>query len=79
VPHPRAFTPPAGSDPDPVALARAFAATVPLQATAAPRAPVYSAEIEARGGEALFRADNLPAGGALSAELERSGQWLQRP
>jgi spore germination cell wall hydrolase CwlJ-like protein len=79
VPHPRAFTPPASSDPDPVALARAFAATAPLQATAAPRAPVYAAEIEARGGEALFRADNLPAGGALSAELERSGQWLQRP
>jgi hypothetical protein len=68
------------SDPDPLALARAFAATVPLQATAAvPRAPVYAAEVEARGGEALFRADNLPSGGTLSPELERSGQWLQRP
>jgi len=80
MPHPRAFTPASDSDPDPVALARAFAATVPLQATvAAPRAPVYAAEVEARGGEALFRADNLPAGGALSPELERSGRWLQRP
>ena len=78
-PHPRASRPAADSDPDPLALARAFATTVPPQATAAPRAPVYSAEIEARGGEALFHADNLPAGGALAPELERSGQGLQRP
>jgi spore germination cell wall hydrolase CwlJ-like protein len=78
-PHPRAFTPAAESDPDPVTLARAFAATVPLKAAIAPRAPVYAAEVEARGGEALFRADNLPTGGELSPELQRSGQWLQRP
>jgi hypothetical protein len=79
MPHPRSFRPAPDSDPDPVALARAFAATVPLQAVAAPRPPVYAAEVEARGGEALFRADNLPSGGTLSPELERSGQWLQRP
>jgi spore germination cell wall hydrolase CwlJ-like protein len=84
-PHPRAFSPAPDSDPDPVALARAYDAalphTVPLQAThtvAAP-APAYSAEVEARGGDALFRAGNLPGGGDLSPELERSGQWLQRP
>jgi hypothetical protein len=52
---------------------------VPLQALAAPRPPVYAAEVAARGGEALFHADNLPSAGALSPELERSGQWLQRP
>jgi spore germination cell wall hydrolase CwlJ-like protein len=79
VPHPRSFTPTTASDPAPVALDRAFAATAPLQAVAAPRTPVYAPEIEARGGEALFRADNLPSGGALSPELQRSGQWLQRP
>lgn len=84
LPHPRAIAPAADSDPDPVALARAFAATLPpataLRTTASKTpAPVYSAEIEARGGDALFRADNLPAGGALAPELERSGQWLQRP
>jgi spore germination cell wall hydrolase CwlJ-like protein len=84
MPHPRASTPAADSDPDPVALARAFAAALPqgapLQATAAKvQAPAYSAEIEARGGDALFRADNLPAGGALAPELQRSGQWLQHP
>ena len=79
VPHPHTFTPSPASDPDPVALARAFAASAPLQQAAAPRAPVYAAEVEARGGDRLFRSDNLPSGGTLSAELERSGQWLQRP
>lgn len=84
-PHPRAFTPAVDSNPDPVALARAYEAalprTAPLQAqrTVATRLPVYSAEIEARGGEALFRADNLPAGGGVKPEFERSGQWLQHP
>ena len=91
LPHPRIFTPAVDSDPDPVALARAYDAmaprTVPLQAAdkavtataAATRPPAYSPEVEARGGDALFHAANLPAGGALSPELERSGQWLQRP
>jgi hypothetical protein len=84
MPHPRAVAPAPDSDPDPVALARAFAASLPaatpVRATAAKApAPVYSAEIEARGGDALFRADRLPASGALAPELERSGQWLQHP
>jgi spore germination cell wall hydrolase CwlJ-like protein len=88
LPHPRAFTPAPDSDPDPVALARAYDAslprTVPLQAVASQRAaaappPAYSAEVEARGGDALFRASNLPDGGGLSPELQRSGQWLPRP
>ena len=84
MPHPRVLTPATDSDPDPVVLARAFAATAPHGAplgatTAKVQAPVYSAEVEARGGDALFRADNLPAGGALAPELQRSGQWLQHP
>ena len=82
-PHPRVLTPAIDSDPDPVALARAYEATVahivPLRAQDRPATPAYSASVEARGGDALFRADNLPAGGGLSPELERSGQWLQRP
>ena len=82
-PHPRVLTPAIDSDPDPVALARAYEATVahivPLRAQDRSATPAYSAAVEARGGDALFRADNLPAGGGLSPELERSGQWLQRP
>lgn len=87
-PHPRAAIPAIDSDPDPVALARAYEASLPakgalqtspasLAASAAP--PVYSAEIQQRGGDALFDVHNLPAAGGLSPELERSGQWLQRP
>ena len=89
-PHPHTFAPSVDSDPDPIALARAYEAaatrTVPLQAqdkaaivaNAAPQ-PAYAPEIEARGGDALYRANNLPESGALSPMLERSGQWLQRP
>jgi hypothetical protein len=91
VPHPHAFVPASDSDADPVALARAYEAslprTAPMTATAgdgSPRTPAapppaYSAEVTARGGDALFRASNLPDGGGLSPELQRSGQWLPRP
>jgi hypothetical protein len=84
-PHPRAFTPAPDSDPDPVALARAYDASAgragaPQAAVtpAAAHAPAYSAALEARGGDALFRGDNLPGGGELSPQLQRSGQWLDR-
>lgn len=88
-PHPRVSMPAPNSDPDPAALARAYEAASPAKAEltatdAAPRAqatlePVYSAEIQQRGGEALFHASNLPDSSGLSPELQRSGQWLQRP
>jgi hypothetical protein len=86
-PHPRVAAPAVDSDPDPVALARAYDASLPATGSvkAAPTAqgaapaPIYSAEIQQRGGDALFRVNNLPASGGLSPELERSGQWLQQP
>jgi hypothetical protein len=87
-PHPRLATPPGAVEEDPVALARAYEAAQPMPAQGDPSAataipaspaPVYSEAIRARGGDALFRADNLPAGGALSPQLQRSGQWLARP
>ena len=78
------FTPSPASDPDPLALARAYDATVApaaaretASAPVAP-APAYSPAIEARGGDALFRGGNLPSGGDLSPALQRSGQWLDR-
>jgi spore germination cell wall hydrolase CwlJ-like protein len=87
-PHPRVFTPAPDSDPDPVALARAYDASVgpPPAATpatlttvkAAAPTPAYSPEIQARGGDALFSGGNLPSGGGLSPELQRSGQWLDK-
>ena len=67
---------------DPLVLARAYesggGAAAPTRTPAMP-APVYADAVEARGGEALFRGDNLPQGGGLSPLLERSGQWLSRP
>ncbi|ANU07658.1 cell wall hydrolase [Paraurantiacibacter namhicola] len=50
-------------------------AAVPAQRAA----PTYTADVEARGGDALFRGDKLPDGGTVNPALERSGQWLKRP
>ena len=77
-PRPRSADPVPAAEADPAVLARDYergiAATAP-----APPVPTYSEAIAARGGDALFRGDNLPQGGGLSPALERSGQWLQRP
>ncbi len=83
-PHPHTITPAVDSDPDPVVLAGSYAAAQPQTALAVEKktsaaTPVYSAAIVARGGDALFRGGNLPAGGTLSPQLQNSGQWLDRP
>jgi hypothetical protein len=83
-PHPRAAQPPALAETDPVALARAYEEgqiTARTVAASAPRSPAphYSAEIEARGGDALFRADTAPGAGQVREEYARSGQWLRQP
>jgi len=65
---------------DPVALARAYEeAVAETRVAAAGPGPVYSAEIEARGGDALFRAQAAPATGQVREEYARSGQWLRQP
>ena len=82
-PHPRQ----PGATPetaDPIALARSYEAESAPAATPDPApAPRYAAAIEARGGDALFRADAAPAAGPKSgevrAEYARSGQWLRQP
>ncbi len=90
-PHARAANAPAGGDAslDPLAGQRAFEAGFKAsQVTpavngfspvrAAP-APVYAPEIQARGGEALHRADKLPQSGAVRPEYANSGQWIGQP
>ena len=73
----------APAETDPFELARAYEAThedVRQVAVASIRAvPLYSAEIEARGGDALFRAQTAPAAGQVREEYARSGQWLRQP
>ena len=76
-PHPRSAEPAPAAEADPLVLARVFESSHGPAAPTPP--PAYADAVEARGGEALFRGDNLPQGGALSPLLERSGQWLQRP
>ena len=89
-PHPRALTPAPRSDDDPLTLARAYVASLPSSTALSPArsdttvsaasksTPAYSAVVEARGGDAQFKGSNLPGGGTLSPELQRSGQWLDR-
>jgi hypothetical protein len=90
-PHPRTFAPASPGAADPLVLARAFEAAqgastgagqvrtgAPAAATGRAAPPDYADAVEARGGDALFRADRLPGGGTVNPAFERSGQWLDR-
>ncbi len=79
---------------DPLALARAFeaglktagsgdaapaaagAATAPLRPGPA---PAYSADVERRGGDTLYRGDRLPGAQQVRPEYENSGRWITQP
>ncbi|GMN12830.1 cell wall hydrolase [Altererythrobacter sp. MTPC7] len=63
---------------DPVALARAYEeARAKAAAEAGRRAPppVYTAQVEAAGGDAQFTAEKLPGAGAVRPEYANAGQW----
>ncbi|MEO5604441.1 MAG: cell wall hydrolase [Novosphingobium sp.] len=74
---------------DPLAIERAYAAG--LKATVIPAAaggvaavraaplPTYSAEQLQRGGDALYRSQNLPQGTGIRPEYQNSGQWIAQP
>lgn len=74
---------------DPLAVQRAFGLATPVKETlpaaqAAPQAeqtpgPAYSSQVEQRGGEALYRAQNLPAAQGIKAEYANSGRWIAKP
>ncbi len=49
-----------------------------VAAKAAPP-PVYSAELQRRGGEALYRGDGLPGGNGVMPEYQHSGSWITQP
>lgn len=78
--------------PDPVAIQRAYDAGLKVaqantpvglvQAKAAApvyAAPVYSAELQRRGGDALYRGDGLPTSTGVMPEYEQSGRWIAEP
>jgi spore germination cell wall hydrolase CwlJ-like protein len=87
-PHPRA---PGmlvnAAEADPLALARAYENGLRAAADSGSRAPIaaaapaplYAAEIAARGGDALFEAHLAPAAGQVLEPYARSGEWLKQP
>ena len=41
--------------------------------------PAYAPDVQQRGGDAIYRAGNLPQGSAVRPEYENSGSWIARP
>ena len=84
-----------GPDPslDPLAIERAYAAALkteqdaPTTGLAAPQgplprslvAPSYAPEVQARGGESLYRASRLPEAQGVKPEYQNSGRWIAQP
>ena len=74
--------------PDPVAVQQAFekpevtSANAELAGSATAIAmppPTYTQRLRERGGDALYRADNLPKASGIRPEYENSGRWISRP
>ena len=42
-------------------------------------APAYAAEVQARGGENLYRANRLPESQGIRPEFQNSGRWIAQP
>ncbi len=78
-----------GSKLDPVALQTAFAASAAPSTVAADMAaakaarpapaPAYTAELEERGGDALYRGSKLPDATGIRPEYRNSGRWIAQP
>lgn len=74
---------------DPLALERAYEAglkTAQQQAVvtgyapiASAPAPTYAAEVQARGGDALFNETKLPEASGVRPEYANSGKWIGKP
>lgn len=88
-PHPRSMAASQQSDPalDPLAVQKAFEAGLKsAQGGAAlsgsavqASAPTYSAEIQGRGGDAIYRGEKLPDNTQVRPEYQHSGRWISQP
>lgn len=58
------------------AVAPSAKGLAPVKAAAPPR---YSSEIEARGGDAIYRGDKLPQSTGVREEYANSGRWIGKP
>ena len=70
---------------NPVALQRAFdngleKAQAAVHDAAKPASPpTYTAELTQRGGDSLYRGENLPQATGIKAEYRNSGRWITQP
>ncbi|KHK93645.1 cell wall hydrolase [Novosphingobium malaysiense] len=71
---------------DPAAVQRTFASAEPIKARteeapspAATATPIYTSELRSRGGDALYRASNLPEARGIKPEFANSGRWIAQP
>ncbi|MCP5397255.1 MAG: cell wall hydrolase [Sphingomonadaceae bacterium] len=83
-PKPRSAVVESAAATDPLALARAFEdARMKAVASHGPARPAppptYSAAVQARGGDALFTAEDLPEASNVKAEYANSGRWIADP
>lgn len=89
-PNPRSTVASQQPDPalDPLAVQKAFEAglkaaqggtATPAAASAHPLAPTYSAEIQGRGGDAIYRGEKLPDSTQIRPEYQNSGRWISQP
>ena len=91
-PHPRSAIPAAPDDPalDPVKLQQAYEAGLKTAQALAPSAgglapvrpapaPRYASDVQARGGEALYRGEKLPEATGIRPEYANSGRWIDKP
>lgn len=84
-PHPHDDSAAPAPEVDPVAVQRAFeqARVAPdpagAAAPAAMPAPVYTDALRERGGDAVYRARNLPETHGIRPEYANSGRWIAQP
>ncbi|SFG34726.1 Cell Wall Hydrolase [Novosphingobium sp. CF614] len=72
---------------DPLAVQRVFdsleqarmAGKVNAAAAATGTPPLYTSELRERGGDALYRARNLPEAQGIKAEYANTGRWITQP
>jgi len=93
-PHPRLAVATGPDATDPLTLERAYEASLKqvggqpalvqpalAQPVAVPAmaSPAYTSEVMQRGGDAAYRAANLPEGNGVRAEYRGSGRWIGEP
>jgi spore germination cell wall hydrolase CwlJ-like protein len=72
---------------DPAAVQRAYedglrsaqSLSGPAQQAPLHAAPAYAGAVQSRGGDSLYRSENLPAASGIRPEYEHAGRWIARP